>query len=113
MSQGKSEIVRQELELSDASAAGKTTAEAQRKVINIAKRLEREGQIHVPTVDNNAPATRYGPSLRSTLKLPPGLRRSGDVIPAETKNEDIKDRIKRFMDRPAEGQERYPTEPPQ
>ncbi len=113
MSQGKSEIVRQELELSD-GAPGKATAEAQRKVITIAKRLEREGQIHVPTVDPSSPATRYGPSLRSTLKLPPGLRR-GDVIAADTAGaDDIKDRIKRFMDRPTdETKERYPTEPPQ
>jgi flagellar motor switch protein FliG len=113
MSQGKAEIVRQELELSDGSV-GKGTAEAQRKVVTIAKRLEREGQIHVPTVEAESPASRYGPSLRSTLKLPPGLRR-GDVIAAETaSNDDIKDRIKRFMDRPTEeGKERYPTEPPQ
>jgi hypothetical protein len=114
MSQGKAEIVKQELDLSDNNPPGKATAEAQRKVVVIAKRLEREGQIHVPTVDADSPASRYGPSLRSTLKLPPGLRRS-DVIAAEQAgHDDIKDRIKRFMDRGDDNnKERYPTEPPQ
>lgn len=115
MSAGKAEIVKQELDLSEGSSPGKTTAEAQRKVVAIAKRMEKEGQIHVPTIETEGPTSRFGPSLRSTLKLPPGLRR-GDVLPAETPNDDIKDRIRRFMDRhddPDSTQERYPQEPRQ
>jgi hypothetical protein len=111
MSQGKAEIVRQELDLGDSAAPGRATAEAQKKVVLIAKRLEREGQIHVPAVEPGGAATRFGPSLRSTLKLPPGLRRS-DVIPAtEVAADDIKDRIKKFMGRQGENStERYPTD---
>jgi hypothetical protein len=99
MTQGKAQIVREELDLTD-GPAGKATAEAQRKIVLVAKRLEREGQIIIPQVDS-LPTARYGGSLRSSLKLPAGLE-EGDgeaVIPevAEGGTEDFRARMKRII----------------
>ncbi len=119
MSEGKAEIVRQELDLSDANAVGKATMEAQRKVVLLAKRLEREGHIHIPHVTEGAPPTRFGPSLRSTLKLPPGLK-IDDTLPVEpissetpAPKDNIQDRIRKFISRRNDDRaERYPTDKP-
>ncbi len=119
MSEGKAEIVRQELELNEGATAGKAAMDAQRKVILIAKRLEREGQINFPHIADAPPSFRYGPSLRSTLKLPPGMQieeaiSSESAAPAETKpakEEDIADKIKKFMTRRNDARtERFPND---
>lgn len=115
MSQGKAEIIRQELDLNEGVTAGKATSDAQRKVILVAKRMEREGQINIPHIEESAPVTRFGPSLRSSLKLPPGMK-IDDTLPADklsladgpSPKDDIKDKIRRFMTRRSEDQERYP-----
>lgn len=117
MSEGKAEIVGQELELNRGAVAGKATLEAQRKVVLIAKRLEREGQINIPHVED-APASRFGSSLRSTLKLPPGLKLEDTIsidpaAPSKPPKEDIREKIKRFMGRRGhETAERYPSNAP-
>jgi hypothetical protein len=77
MSQGKAQIVREELDLTEGTG-GRATVEAQRKIVMIAKRLEREGQINIPQVEGTVPMARYGGSLRSTLKLPPELEAAVD-----------------------------------
>ncbi len=119
MSEGKAEIVKQELELNEGAAVGKATLDAQRKVVLIAKRLEREGQINIPHVED-VPASRFGSSLRSTLKLPPGMKLE-DTIPVEPETpgvkggkEDIREKIKKFMNRRGDPgtTERYPINPP-
>lgn len=107
---GKAEIIREEMELGDGTV-GKATADARRKMIGIAKRLERDGQIHIPQIEESIPTTRYGASLRSTLKLPPGLKLKDDGTdgaepgPDITKEaeatapDNIRDKIRRFMSR--------------
>ncbi len=112
LSEGKAEIVKQELELSDAKP-GKATLEAQRKIAMIARRLEKEGQVEIAQIDDSAPQTRYGPSLRSTIKLPPGLAiRESEKTPTEEGqvvevDNSIQDRIRRFMGRKS-GDQRFP-----
>jgi hypothetical protein len=60
VSQGKAQIVREELELSEGNG-GRATMEAQRKVVLLAKRLEREGQITIPQIEGGSvPTARYG-----------------------------------------------------
>lgn len=121
VTEGKAEIIREELELGG-GPAGKATLDAQKKMVLLAKRLEREGQINIPQIEDSVPTTRYGGSLRSVLKLPPGMK-IDDTLPAEgtvepakdEKGNDIKDRIKRFLNRGGPAQERYPSgrkEPP-
>lgn len=117
MTQGKAQIVKEEMDGSD-GAVGRPTIEAQKKVILIAKRLEREGHINIPHVEDNVPATRYGgPSLRSSLKLPSGFK-PDTALPAEPitpqeeaeKKTDFQEKIKRFMNRRGEDKGRF--EPP-
>lgn len=113
--EGKAQIISEELEMSSGSG-GKATLEAQKKMIQLAKRLEKEGQINIPQVAEGIPTSRYGGSLRSVLKLPPGMK-IDDTLPASgTKDTgDIKDRINRFLNRGGgPSKERYPSqEPPQ
>lgn len=119
MSEGKAEIVRQELDLNEGVLAGKATWDAQKKVVLIAKRLEREGQINVPHIEST-PSTRFGNTLRQTIKLPPGIQFE-DAIPGEqisryenkSVGNDIGDRIKRFLGKGGGNNtpDRYPTTP--
>lgn len=113
VSAGKAEIIREELELSDAPG-GKATFEAQRKLILIAKRMEREGQIIIPQVESGVPSTRFAGSLRDSLKLPPGMKiepAAESSPPTEGKSkEDIENRIKRFMTRRSADRERFSIE---
>lgn len=112
VTEGKSQIIREELELSDA-LPGKATAEAQKKVVAIVKRLEREGQIQSPQAEGSVPSTRYGASLRSTLKLPPSLKLeeavSVESIPEDDKKSNFKERIRQFLNRRSD-RERFPSE---
>lgn len=104
LSEGKAEIVKEELDMGDPKPT-KATFEAQRKIALIARRLEKDGQIQIVQVDE-VPSARYGPSLRSTLKLPPGLAlkesektptEEGQVVQVDPKS--IQERIRRFMSR--------------
>jgi len=115
--EGKAEIVREELELTEGKPGGKSTQEAQKKIVLLARRLDKEGQIQIPQVDP-VPETRYG-NLRSTLKLPPGLRlKESDAVPAEEgeviepKGESIQDRIRQFMNRRTGEKGRFPGNQP-
>ena len=115
MSQGKAQIVREELELSDGNG-GRPTVEAQRKIVLIAKRLEREGQINIPQIEGSVPTARYG-SLRSSLKLPTGLEVETEGSAPETNvedtgTEDFRARMRRIMSREesAPGQDATGTE---
>jgi hypothetical protein len=117
VTEGKAEIVMEELELNTA-LPGKASSDAQRKMVLIAKRLQREGQIVIPIVSESTASTRYGTgSLRSVLKLPPGLK----IEEAETNfdvektspnlkasDDNFADRIKRFM-KGDTNSERYPS----
>lgn len=102
MTQGKAQIVREELDLTEGSG-GRVTVEAQRKIVLLAKRLEREGQIIIPQVESSVPAARYGGSLRSTLKLPPGLEGDTEtaidapVVEEGAGTEDFRARMKRII----------------
>jgi flagellar motor switch protein FliG len=108
VTEGKAEIIRDELEVSEGTS-GRATSEAQRKITLIARRLEREGQIQIPQIQETAPAARYG-SLRSILKLPPGLKLDQPAqTPPDATVEDIKEKIRRFMKRGAEEKERFPS----
>lgn len=104
MSEGKAQIVREELELSEGNG-GRATVDAQRKVVMIAKRLEREGQINIPQVEGSVPTARYGSTLRSTLKLPTGLEVETDGAAAEAtpveegETEDFRTKMRRIMSR--------------
>jgi len=104
MSEGKAQIVREELELSEGNG-GKATMDAQRKVVMVAKRLEREGQINIPQVEGSVPTARYGGSLRSTLKLPTGVEVESDGAAAEATpvddadTEDFRTKMRRIMSR--------------
>ncbi len=69
VSQGKALIVREELELSEGSG-GRATLDAQRKMVQIAKRLEREGQITIPVIEGSAPTARYGVGTPGGADLP-------------------------------------------
>lgn len=115
VSAGKAEILKEELELNDAVST-KTTIEAQRKVALIARRLQREGHIAIPQGDKSAPQTRFGSTLRSTLKLPPGLQphdtvvEEGQITAPPPPKESIEERIKRFMGRASKTRERYPSD---
>ncbi len=122
ISQGKAEIVREEFEMNK-GGSGKGTKDAQKKVILIARRLVREGQIRIPEVQSNISSSRYG-SLREAVKLPPGIEieetpNEKEGIPSnKTVEEDIEARIRRFMSRGTPERGRYsnggipPTEEP-
>lgn len=106
--EGKAQIIREELELSTGTG-GKATLEAQRKMVQIAKRLQREGQINIPQITDGLPNARFGNSLRSTLKLPTGMK-ADEPAPegSPVRYEDIKDRMNRFLNK-SSSQERYPN----
>jgi flagellar motor switch protein FliG len=113
VSEGKAEMIREELQIGEGTG-GRVSQEAQRKILVLARRLQREGQIHVPQINDGAPQTRY-PSLRSTLKLPPGIRaadrtagaKDAEIIPGKS---NLQDRIKKFMSKGAADKERFPSE---
>jgi hypothetical protein len=113
MPAGKAEIILQELELSEGNG-GRATIEAQKKIVIVARRLEKEGQILVPQVSDPAtPVSRYGSSLKSTIKLPPGLKLD-DLKPSETKDaevvppkKDITERLRDFMGRRPSNKARF------
>ena len=113
LTQGKAEIIREELEFSD-GPAGKPTSEAQRKVALLVRRLEREGQIVLPHHDPAVPVARYGGPLKSTLKLPEGFNpdepQTPEVITPSESGENIEERIRNFMSRRPTDQERYSIE---
>jgi flagellar motor switch protein FliG len=114
--EGKAQIISEELEFSTGTG-GKAMLEAQKKMIQVAKRLEREGQINIPQIAEGLPSSRYGGSLRSVLKLPPGMKMD-DTMPENggaKPSEDIQGRINRFLNRGGgPSKERYPSqEPPQ
>jgi len=111
ISQGKAEIIREEL---DVNKGGPTrgSKDAQRKVILIARRLIKEGQIRIPEVQGNSSSARYVP-LRDAIKLPPGLEiensadKQGTGSGKKSVEEDIEERIRRFMGRGGSERERY------
>jgi FliG C-terminal domain len=112
MTAGKAEIVKEELDLSDGTA-GKPTLDAQRKISLIARRLQKEGHINIPQVDNGLPSSRFGNSLKSALKLPSDIHVEEDTLPPEKAEimespADIEDRIRKFMNRRPTNKERYP-----
>lgn len=117
MSEGKAQIIKEELELND-TKAGKATLEAQRKIALIARRLEREGQIQIPEIDPGLPAPRYGAnSLLSSIKLPPGLKlespsslASEETEIIDPKSTNFQERIKRFMGKTLTDKKRFPAD---
>ncbi len=113
ISEGKAEIVREELD-SNKGGVNRGTREAQRKVILIARRLLKEGQIRIPDVQTNFSTARFG-SLKDVIKMPPGLdvdaesKSEASSSSTKTPEEDIEERIKRFMSRRSADQERFPN----
>jgi hypothetical protein len=115
VSQGKAEIIREELELNKI-VPGRATRDAQRKIALIARRLEKEGQIRIPEVHDDITSARYG-SLRDVLKLPSGMKLEEAAAPADNAppgenktDENIEERIRRFMARGAYDKERFPND---
>lgn len=114
VSKGKAEIVKEELELKVISP-GKATKDAQRKIATIARRLEKEGQLQIPEIHTATPS-RFSPSLRDAIKLPPGLKidksivKNAELTKDNTVKSNIEDRIKKFMNRKKDQTERYPDD---
>lgn len=112
LSAGKAEILREELEFND-GPAGAPAFDAQRKIVAVARRLEKEGHLQFPEGDGDVPAVRYGGSLRETLKLPEGFGAptSDPMPPSDEKLSDsIEDRIRAFMSRQNDPSATYPPE---
>lgn len=114
LSAGKAEIVKEELEFND-GPVGPAVYEAQKKMVFLARRLEKEGQMQISRPDESAPNVRYGSSLQSGIKLPPGFNAgSGEPLEGEPVESgglsSIEDRIKEFMSRGASERERYPLD---
>jgi len=91
LTEGKAEIVKQELDMGE-NRSTRSSAEAQKRICLIAKRLAKEGQVQIVHVSETSPSTRYSGTLRTTLKLPPGLAlkesqkastEEGEIIPAD------------------------------
>ncbi|MCB4757125.1 MAG: hypothetical protein LHV69_08895, partial [Elusimicrobia bacterium] len=113
---GKAEIIREEIELSGDVLPGKAAFDARKKVAMIARRLEREGHIHIPQVAGAIPESRYGPSLKDTLKLPTGFKFQEPVVEdasavspedVNATKDDVVNKIRRFMSRGAREKERF------
>jgi flagellar motor switch protein FliG len=112
MTEGKREIIAQELELTD-GAPVRANVDAQRKIAAIAKRLEKEGQIQIPRLQASLPSIRYSPSTEDAGADKEALTRFESTLD-DARNDadvtDIKEKIRRFMNRRVEDAERYPQD---
>ncbi|MBV9079630.1 MAG: hypothetical protein JO102_00760 [Elusimicrobia bacterium] len=111
LTEGKAQIVREELEMNEGTG-GRAGLDAQKKIVAIAKRLEREGQIMIPQIEGPAPTARYGAQARNALKLPQGIQldvtpagEAGAPPPSTGETEEIRERIRRFMKKTNEGEQ--------
>ncbi|OVE77106.1 hypothetical protein BVX98_03525, partial [bacterium F11] len=113
LSTGKAELVLEELEFSG-GPVGKASSDAQRKITTLVRRLEKEGQIEIPRSEATVPLSRYGSSLKSSLKLPEGFNpdepQTPEVILPNEEGQDIEARIRAFMSRRPGEIERFPVE---
>lgn len=94
VSQGKAQIVREELDLGEGSG-GRATMEAQRKLVLTAKRLEREGQITIPPADGAVPTERYGAAMSGVPAFEPASPEGGAP---EEGLDGMRERFRQMMD---------------
>ncbi len=115
VSQGKADIIKEELEL-NALLPGKATSDAQKKVMMVARRLEKEGHIQIPQVSGAIANQRVSLSPKSTLRFPPDAKVEDAIITGENKEgspkskDGIEERIRRFMSRREPDRERFGSE---